>query len=185
MVPPLNTAEPATKALAPAAASFPATSACLSILQPYQSLAEIFSPIKLGDGSRAMFDAVGNVFAVTELPIADPFGKTFDRLHVAVLVIEDDKAGHPRTLDQDITLDPRTERRRVPASDRSGAADHHPRADRQTSHHGVADRTRGIVEITIDSIGACRCKLFVDGMAHLVVNGNVVPEFVEAAFCLG
>ena len=111
-----------------------------SMLQPYQSLAEIFSPVKLGDGSRAMFEAVGNLFAVTELSVADPFGETFDRLHVAVLVIEDDKAGHPRTLNQDMTLDPRTERRRVPASDRSGAADHHPRADRQTSHHRVADR---------------------------------------------
>jgi hypothetical protein len=92
-----------------------------SILQPYQSLAEIFSPIKLGDGWRAMFNAVGNLFAVTELPFADPFGETFDRLHVAVLVIEDEKAGHPRALDQNMTLDARTERRRVPACDRSGA----------------------------------------------------------------
>src|SRR4029077_3479399 len=59
-----------------------------SMLQPYQFLAEIFSPIKLGDGWRAMFNAVGNLFAVTELPVADPFGETFDRLHVAMLVIE-------------------------------------------------------------------------------------------------
>src|SRR5258708_7251233 len=79
-----------------------------SSLQPYQFLAEIFSPIKLGDGWRAMFNAVRNLFAVTEFPVADPFGETFDRLHVAVLVIEDDKARHPRALDQNMTLDART-----------------------------------------------------------------------------
>jgi len=56
------------------------------MLQPYQLLPEIFSSIKLGDGSRAMFDAVGNLFEVTELSVADPFGKAFDRLHVAVLI---------------------------------------------------------------------------------------------------
>src|SRR5258707_13748527 len=58
-----------------------------SMLQPYQLLPEIFSPVKLGDSSRAMFDAVGNLFAVTELSVADPFGETLDRLHVAVLII--------------------------------------------------------------------------------------------------
>src|SRR5207247_8995308 len=79
-----------------------------SMLQPYQFLAEIFSPIKLGDGWRAMFKAVGNLFEVTELSVADPFGEAFDRLHVAVLVIEDDKAEYPRTLDQNMTLDART-----------------------------------------------------------------------------
>ena len=66
--------------------------AVYSVLQPYQFLAEIFSSIKLGNGRRAMFDPVGNLFEVTELPVADPFGQTFDCLHVPVLIIEDKKA---------------------------------------------------------------------------------------------
>src|SRR6266478_752859 len=107
----------------------PVTSMSLSMLQSDQSLAEILSPIELGDGCRAMFDAVGNLLEVAELPVADPLGETFDRLHVAVLIIENDEAGHPRTFDQNMPLDARTERRRVPACDRSGTADHHPRAD--------------------------------------------------------
>src|SRR5712671_5304314 len=84
-----------------------------------------------------------------------------------------------------MTLDAGTERWRVPACDGGCTADHHPRADREPSHHGIADRARGIVEINVDSIGACRRQLFADGMARLVVDGNLVAKFVEAEFCLG
>jgi hypothetical protein len=57
---------------------------------------------------------------------------------------------HSRAFDEKMTLDPWSLGWRIPARDGRRAADDHPCSDIETSHDGIADRARRVVEVDID-----------------------------------
>src|SRR5262249_50294869 len=90
-----------------------------------KALAEIFASVKLRDCPRAMFDPVNDILAITQTTIADPVGQSSDGLFITMLVVENEKSRHPRTLYEKGAFDARSGRRGIPTRDRSGPADDH------------------------------------------------------------
>src|SRR5690349_13810522 len=87
-----------------------------------QPLAQVLPAIEPGDGVGRLLEAFENVLAVAELALADPLRELRHGLLRAVLVVEDEEAFHARALDEEMPLDARTRRPRVPARHRGGAA---------------------------------------------------------------
>ena len=92
-------------------------------------LAEVFPPVKFGDCAWAIFDPVYDLFAITQRAVTDPPDQSRDGLFLAMLIIEHEKTGHSRPLDEQMPLDPRSGRRWVPTRYRSCPADYDTRAD--------------------------------------------------------
>jgi len=72
-----------------------------------QPLAEVFPPVKLGDGSRAMLDAIANILAISQLSGANPVGKARYRFLETVNVVKNEQAAHARSLHKQMPLDSR------------------------------------------------------------------------------
>src|SRR4029450_9418317 len=86
-------------------------------------LTEIFPAVKFGDCTWAMFNALRDLFAISQPALADPFGQPGHRFFVAMLVVKNQKSGHSRPLHQNVALNPRAGWRRIPGRDRSRATD--------------------------------------------------------------
>src|SRR5215470_15448189 len=89
---------------------------------------QILASVKSGDCTRTVFYPVDDVLSVTKAAIANPPGQSRHSLFVAMLVIENEKAGHARPFYKKVALHPRSGRRRIPAWYRSGATDDDSRA---------------------------------------------------------
>src|SRR2546429_5629439 len=92
---------------------------------------------------------------------------------------KDEKTLHSRALDEKMTLDPRSLRRRVPARDGRRAADHHPCTDLETSYDGIADWAGRVVKVDIDALRAGSIKRRLK-IVCLVVHRSVVAELLAA-----
>ena len=101
----------------------------LVVAKMNKPLTEIFPAIKFGDCTRAIFDALRHIFAISQPVLADPFGEPGHCFFVAMLVIKNQKPGHSRPLHQNMALNPRTGWRGIPTRDRSRAANDDPGAD--------------------------------------------------------
>jgi hypothetical protein len=142
-------------------------------------LAEVFSPVKFGDCAWAALDPVNDVFAITQSALTDPSGQSRDGLFIAMLIIEYEKTGHSRPLDEQVPLDPRSGRRWIPTRYRSGTADHDTRSDGKLRQHSIANRPSSVVEIYVDTTRT-RSDERITKCASLIVNHFVVPEFFAA-----
>ena len=89
---------------------------CSVVDKADQPLAEIFAAVKLGDRAGAVLDAVDDVLAIAQTAFTHPSGQPRDRFLVAMLIVKDEEPCHARAVDQQMTLDARTERMRIPAS---------------------------------------------------------------------
>ena len=101
----------------------------LMMVKMDEPLAEVFAPVKFGDCAWAVFDPVNDLFAITQSAVTNPPDQSRDGLFIAMLIIEHEKTGHSRPLDEQMPLDPRSARRWIPTRYRSGTADHDARAD--------------------------------------------------------
>src|SRR4051794_33841281 len=91
--------------------------------EPDQPPPEVFAAVEAGDGVGRGAQAVEKFLAVAQPPLAHPRAELPHRLLVALDEVEDDEALHARALHQEMALDARALRRRVPVRDRCGAAD--------------------------------------------------------------
>src|SRR5262245_22700644 len=96
---------------------------CETMSETNEPLAEIFSPIELGDCTRTILYPADDILTIMQEAFADPSRQSRDRFFVAVLIIENEKPGHSRPFHEKMPLDPRASRWRIPARNRSGAAD--------------------------------------------------------------
>ena len=67
-------------------------------------LAEVFAPVKFGDCAWAVFDPVNDLFAITQSAVTNPPDQSRDGLFIAMLIIEHEKTGHWRALDEQMPL---------------------------------------------------------------------------------
>src|SRR6516162_2587196 len=146
---------------------------------PDQALAQILATVQLRDRTRGLLDSIQDVLPIADLPVAHPVLEFLQCLGIALNMVEDDKTLHPRALDEKMTFDPRSFRRRVPARDGRRTADHHPCTDRETSHDGIADRAGCVVKVDIDALRTGNVKRRLK-IASLVVHRKVVAELLAA-----
>src|SRR5712671_7495351 len=100
-------------------------------------------------------------------------------LRISEREVCDQKTLHPRALDQEMTLGPRTPVPRSPAWIGSGSADHDPGTYVQMAQHSVADRPGGVVEIDIDARGARITNGRIEVRYAFVVDRGRVPELLD------
>ena len=130
--------------------------------------------------SGAGLDTVLDVLSIGKPALAHPACEPRDRLLVAMQVVEGEEAGHLRALDQDMALDARAQRRRVPARDGGRAADHDARANREMVQHRVADAAGGVVEIDVHAVRGRPRPARRRSSCRLVVDRRVVAERLAA-----
>src|SRR5690242_11314600 len=78
------------------------------VIHADQPLARILAAVEAGDGAGGLFEAVQDLLAIVEAPLADPGGQLRYGLLVAMLVIPDQEALHARCLVEQVPLDART-----------------------------------------------------------------------------
>src|SRR5262249_963579 len=71
-------------------------------------LTEVFSAVKPGDCTWAIFNPVDDILPIMQEAFADPSRQSRDGLFVAMLVIENENSTHSRSLHEKMSLDPRS-----------------------------------------------------------------------------
>src|SRR5581483_5602099 len=110
-----------------------------SLSEAHQELPHVLAPIEARNRTGRRVQPVENLLTVPKRPVADAIRQEADGLGTLVLVVERQEPRHARALRQEDPFYPRALRRRVPTRDRRGAAHHNPRANVQSTHHGVTD----------------------------------------------
>src|SRR5260370_1402134 len=143
--------------------------------EPDQALSEVFAAVEAGDRSRRLIDTVEHVLKVAQLARAQPARQVVERDVLVFGVVGDNEAFHAGALDEQVPLDARALRRRIPARDRRRSANDDARANVQMVVDRIADRAGGAVEVDIHATLAGGCKLL-RAVRRLVVDGCVEAE---------
>ena len=67
-------------------------------------LPRVFSSVKLGNGTWAFSNALGDIFPISQSALADPLCQPSDGLFIAMLIVENQKSSHSCSFHQNMAL---------------------------------------------------------------------------------
>ena len=129
-----------------------------------------------------MLNTFKNILAVLDQALPDPLGEFPQGFGITIGVIQDEKTLHAGSFYQEMALNPRTLRNRLPVGDRCGAADHNPSAHLQMFQHCIADRSSCVVVIYVNTFRAGFSQRQIK-IIRFVINRCVIAKFITTYPC--